>query len=417
MRWLEPKSVSNIPHAAVVALLRNAIERQPVNPAHYARLGDAFEKCGRFSDGVDAYETAAQKACDGFQAWPQLAKCYLETDRPEAALEACRRGERHRPSAELHFQRGRAFLRLRRFTDAKRAFTSAIKTGGVHFPALKMLLAPLAKNPHGVELLDFCDALPQSYRKTALVRAHRAIALSRIGRTEEALQIVDLDRHFGRVPFVPPARYGPVEQFNRQLADDILADRAPGKRSGEDFDLNPSPRFCRSQTFLALREFMKSAIDDFLQEADARGFDGVMPPPPAAGRLYASTTVLRGAGHNGEHVHAAGYISVVYHVAVPNSVTEAGDHRGALALGLCKDYTGGYTPCWGTRYVKPVAGWLSIFPSHIFHDVVPSRTQSARISVAADLQPIASREIASDNDGSPPTGIPIDLVSPQACII
>jgi len=416
MRWLEPKSVSNVPHAAVIALLRNAIEKQPKNSAHYARLGEVFENCGLFSDGANAYEIAAQNAPGDFQAWSQLAKCYLETDRPEAALDACHRGEMHGPSAELHFQRGRALLELRRLADARLAFASAIKSSGTHFPALKMLLAPLAKKPRGAELLDFCNALPQSQQQTALVRAHRAIALSRIGRTEEASKLVDLDRYVARVPFVPPSQFGAIEQFNRQLADDILADRSPIKRNGEDFDINPSPLFCRSQAFLALREFMKSAINDFLQESDGRGFDAVIPPPPAAGRLYSSSTVLRGAGHNGEHVHAAGYISAVYHVAVPESVTAASDARGTLALGLCKDYTGGYTACWGTRYMKPVAGSLVIFPSHIFHDVVPSRTQSARISVAADLQPIASGEIASAHDGSPLSGSSSDLVSAQADI-
>ena len=40
-------------------------------------------------------------------------------------------------------------------------------------------------------------------------------------------------------------------------------------------------------------------------------------------------------------------------------------------------------PCWGTRHIKPEAGSLVIFPSHIFHDVVPSRTQALRIAVAA----------------------------------
>ena len=416
MRWLEPKSVSNVPHAAVIALLRNAIEKQPKNSAHYARLGEVFENCGLFSDGANAYEIAAQNAPGDFQAWSQLAKCYLETDRPEAALDACRRGEMHGPSAELHFQRGRALLRI---TPARRREARVRVSDQIErhpFSSAQDAFGALAKKPRGAELLDFCNALPQSQQQTALVRAHRAIALSRIGRTEEASKLVDLDRYVARVPFVPPSQFGAIEQFNRQLADDILADRSPTKRSREDFDINPSPLFCRSQAFLALREFMKSAINDFLQESDGRGFDAVIPPPPAAGRLYSSSTVLRGAGHNGEHVRAAGYISAVYHVAVPESVTAASDARGTLALGLCKDYTGGYTACWGTRYMKPVAGSLVIFPSHIFHDVVPSRTQSARISVAADLQPIASGEIASAHDGSPLSGSSSDLVSAQADI-
>ena len=390
MRWLEPEFVSQVPDSAKIALLRNAIEQRPNNAALYANLGDLFEKSKLFSEGADAYETAARQAPDEFVAGAKLAKCYVEIDRPDAALDACRRGEARGPSAELHFQKGRALFKLRRLADARDAFWSAVKLNGTHIRALRALLAPMAREPDGAELLDFCDALPQSSRDTALVRAHRAIALSRMDRIAEALRIVDLERHVARVAFDPPAQFGAIDQFNRQLADDILADRAAAKPASEGLDYNPAPQFRRSEAFLALRAFIKSAIDNFLDEARGRGLDAVMPPPPKEGHLYESSTVLRGPGHNGEHVHGNAYVSSVYHVLVPESVSSADDSRGALALGFCASYTGGHTPCWGTRYIKPVAGSLVIFPSHIFHDVVPSRTQMPRIAVAADLQPAAT---------------------------
>ena len=389
MRWIEPEVDVSVPPGAQISLLRQAIEKQPNNPALHLRLGAALASCGRLGEAVDAYETAARQAPDEFVAGSKLAKCYVELDRPEAALDACRRGEARGPSADLHFQKGRALSKLRRPADARDAFCSAVKSNGTHIPALRALLAPMAREPDGVGLLDFCDALPQSSKDTALVRAHRAIALSRIGRIAEALQIVDLERHVACVPFDPPAQFGVIGQFNRQLSDDILADRAPAKPASEGFDYNPEPQFRRSENFLALREFIKSTIDDFLSEAPRRGLDAVMPPPPKEGHLYESSTVLRGPGHNGEHIHGNAYVSSVYHVLVPESVSSADDSRGALALGLCASYTGGYTPCWGTRYIKPAAGSLVIFPSHIFHDVVPSRTQMPRIAVAADLQPVA----------------------------
>lgn len=390
MRWLEPESNFDIPPATAIAMLREAIEREPNNPALHARLGDACERSKLFGDAIDAYEAAARQSPDGFRSWPKLAKCYVELGRTAAALEACRRGEARGSSAELHFQKGRALLKLQRPAAAQDAFLAAIKSSSTHFAALRALLTPLAKKSDGLELLDFCDALPQSCKDTALVRSHRAIALSRLERTEEALHIVDLGRYVARVTFDPPSQFGAIDQFNRQLADDILADRAPNEAASEGFDFNPTPQFHRSETFIALREFIKSAIDDFLAEGRARGFDAVMPPPPAEGVLYQSSTVLRGPGHNGEHVHGNAYISTVYHVLVPESVSRTDDDRGALALGRCENYTGGYTPCWGTRYIKPEAGSLVIFPAHIFHDVVPSRTQAPRIAVAADLQPTAS---------------------------
>ena len=80
-------------------MLREASARQPNNPVLHARLGDLFEKSRLFGDGADAYAAAARQAPDEFVARPKLAKCHVELDRPEAALDACRRGEARGPSA------------------------------------------------------------------------------------------------------------------------------------------------------------------------------------------------------------------------------------------------------------------------------------------------------------------------------
>jgi hypothetical protein len=56
-------------------------------------------------------------------------------------------------------------------------------------------------------------------------------------------------------------------------------------------------------------------------------------------------------------------------------------------LGCCDEYTRGHAPVWGTRRIKPEPGVLLIFPSHIFHDVVPTGSDEPRISVVADLKP------------------------------
>lgn len=104
MRWLESESNFDMPSTAAIAMLREAIAQQPNNPVLYARLGDIFEKSRLFGDGAEAYETAARQAAEDFAAWPKLANCYVELDRPEAALDACRRGEARGPSADSTFK-------------------------------------------------------------------------------------------------------------------------------------------------------------------------------------------------------------------------------------------------------------------------------------------------------------------------
>ena len=41
------------------------------------------------------------------------------------------------------------------------------------------------------------------------------------------------------------------------------------------------------------------------------------------------------------------------------------------------------------RAIPAEPGWLTIFPSHIFHDVAPTGASEPRISVISDLIPLA----------------------------
>ena len=234
-------------------LLRQAIgKRSGQSGATDATSGAAFLGRSRFGDAGDAFEVAARQAVDDFAAWAEARQMLgVELDRPDAALDACRRAEIRKPSAELHFQKWAA--RCSSYGGRPMhgdAFLAAVKSGAPHFPALGALLTPLARQPDGAELLDFCDAAAQPCRHTALVRAHRAIAIEPPCWDTEALQIIDLDRYVARVAFAPPAEFGAIDQFYRQLADDILADRVPDKTAGEGFDFNPAPQFHRSEAFV-----------------------------------------------------------------------------------------------------------------------------------------------------------------------
>ncbi|MES2443839.1 MAG: putative 2OG-Fe(II) oxygenase [Pseudomonadota bacterium] len=379
MRWLETQATEAIPPAAKLALLQKAIDARPGDARAYAQLGEALLLLHRHQPAIEAFEAAAARDPAGFAGWPLLAVCYLRTGRPAEALAACERGH-GRPGAQLHIQRGLALRALRRFDEARAAFEAANALGDPSLGALKALLHPLAVKADGGPLLAYCDALDSRYRDTALVRAHRALALSRLGRTDEAGELVDLERHVRRVPLDSP-----FAGFNRALAEEIARNPAPEAPPSEGFDITYSPQTHARPALSALLAMVRDAIGAYVE--DGAGLAS-LPPPPEAATLYSASVILRRDGANGEHVHARGYVSTVYHVLVPEAVTRAGDDRGALALGACEHYTRGYRPCWGVRHIKPVAGWLTLFPSHVFHDVVPSRSDDPRISVSADLRPV-----------------------------
>jgi len=388
MHWVETEVPIASP-SVEMSLIHRAIAARPDNPLLYARLGRTYAKWHQWHEAAQAYETALAGDPGGFRAWSALARCYLRSMRPNDALDLCRRDEARMSFGEREFLRGWALILLQRDQEGREALLLAVKEG--HFDALRNLLKRMVRDDDGGKLLDLCDELPPSLRDTALARAHRAIALSRLGRTQEARQIVDLERYVAQVSFAPPPEFGSLEQFNRQLADDVLADRVSSQQLREDFDIDYSLSFDLSPALRALRAFIQRAYAAYLAEADERGFRAVMPAPPVEAMLHGASVVLSHDGHNGQHIHASGYISSVYYVLVPDAIKRANDTRGALALGCCDEYTGGYVPCWGTRYIKPVAGMLVIFPSHIFHDAVPSKISAQRISIATDMKPVENR--------------------------
>jgi cytochrome c-type biogenesis protein CcmH/NrfG len=122
MDWLEPEPNSTVPAMAKIILLRKAIALRPNDPVLHAQLGDAFLQCGHLDDAAAAYESAVRQDPRGFQRWAALARCYLELSLPDAALDACSRGEAHGLSADIHYQRGCALLKLNRLDLAHSAF-------------------------------------------------------------------------------------------------------------------------------------------------------------------------------------------------------------------------------------------------------------------------------------------------------
>jgi hypothetical protein len=307
-------------------------------------------------------------------------------ERHAEAISACIRGlAAQGESAVLCLRYGTALRKTGRQEEARVQFERCVALGDHQLFGLRELLRPLARNVDGGPLLEFCDRLPLRLRQTALVRANRAIALSRLGRVEETRALIDLERNVARMSIEPPEEFGTLEAFNEALAAEIL--RPSGDIAGErDFEIAYSPTTARRPALDALLRLVRGALDDYVAQGSRYGLDTALPPPPQTASLYHGFTVLRRDGTNGEHIHAEAYVSSVYYVRVPESVALADDDRGMLTLGGCERYTAGYRASWGSRRLKPVAGALFIFPSHIFHDVLPSLTDEPRISVAADMR-------------------------------
>lgn len=325
---------------------------------------------------------AASEADPEFRDWARLAEHYLALDRKGDAMRACERGLQDGPTAALHHARGLTFAALGLRAQALAEFRRAVTLGEWPLMAMRAAMRMMAADEDAAPLLAYCDTVTPALRETAVTRAFRAIALSKLGRHAEARALVDLERHVMRIRFDP--RDG-REAFNRALSAEILAD-PPAGREGARVSINYRPRL-DEPAMAALQAFTRQAMQDYMARREAMGLADILPLPRNPVILQTATTVLRRDGRNRQHIHPRGLISSVYHAQVPEPLRDARDHRGALVLGVCDEPAGGHQGCWGTRHIPAAEGWLTIFPAHVFHDVVPSGIEAPRISIASDLCP------------------------------
>jgi hypothetical protein len=382
MLWTDIDLPPQIPLDIHLRLQRESVAQHSYDPARYTKLGYILLQLGKYGDAVAAFEQAEALGSGTFRQFEMLARCYILLDRPGVACKVCERRNDVMPnSAGLHTARGIALRALGRETEACAAFLEAVALSCDAFEAAECLLSPLASNPDGTRLLALCEEFPSAYANSTVVRGYRAIALSRVGRREEARNLVDVDRYPVRTVFEPPAEFGGIEHFNTLLADEIL--RNPGLRHTSTYGFYRTEQLAilGARVFPVLSKFLRSAIEDYIAKFAQSGLDVILPPPPPRGSLYCAGNVVRaGEGHR-SHFHKFAYVSGVYHVSVPPDVVRGNDRSGALVLGPFD----GYVPCWGRRDIKPVPGVATLFPSHIFHSVVPMRTEQPRIAIPFDL--------------------------------
>jgi tetratricopeptide (TPR) repeat protein len=385
MLWTDLESPPQIPLDIQLRFQPESVARCPHDAARHAKLGNVLMALAKYADAAAAFERAEALGPSDFRQFDRLARCYIGLKQPDAALEVCERGNEVMPNcAELHAVRGIALGALGRETEARAAFLEALALSRDAFEAAECLLFPLAADPDGGDrLLALCEEFPPTYANSTVVRGYRAIALSRVGRVDEARSLVDLERHPTRVTFEPPAEFGGIERFNALLADEIL--RNPGlRRHTSDYGFYRTEQLAilGARAFPVLAKFLRSTIENYIAEFADRGLDVILPPPPREGFLYSAGNIVRAEEDHSAHLHKYAYISGVYHVSVPpDEAAQAHNRAGAMVLGPFA----GYVPCWGSRDIQPIPGVATLLPSHIFHSVAPTHSEQPRIAIPFDL--------------------------------
>jgi len=133
-----------------------------------------------------------------------------------------------------------------------------------------------------------------------------------------------------------------------------------------------------------LRGMVLQRVDAYLRQLRDRGMGFLDPLRPPEVRVNMWCVFLDPGGHQLTHHHPAGWISGVYYLEIPDSVTVETGNDGCIEFG--RPHSGEYPLAdrHPTLTVRPQPGMMVLFPSGLYHRTFPFRS-GRRVCLAFDV--------------------------------
>jgi Putative 2OG-Fe(II) oxygenase/Tetratricopeptide repeat len=237
-------------------------------------------------------------------------------------------------------------------------------------------------------IVPFCKTALERDPGHSRARYELAVAFAMLGRSEQARQLIDLNRFIEVIDLDPPETYATAERFENALASEITCNPTlkadpVDKATKGGFQTSGLPQLgdCAISTLLDL---IRLTVDSFELNLPGSLKDPFVTARPKQAWLHAWAVVYPGDGRQTSHIHDDGWLTGVYYVSVPKTSPDS-PRRGSLVLGSLEYDGTGIDPPWGTREIRPVPGRLVLFPSYVPHATLPTKSADPRICVSFDV--------------------------------
>lgn len=413
------------------AALTRAHELAAHSPIPWTNLGRFFQQQGRWAEAREHYARAVEAFPENVLFQATLGQICQRAGDFAAAETAYRRATELQPeNATMIMNTGMVVLRQERVDEAVALFNRAIELSPKLAAAFGNLgnaeqkrgdLAAAEAAYRQASILDPKDVL--SYVSLGLVKLRRggareaaeiferaiakhgperrAAAWFPYARAQEMGQMpagfrAELARLVTRTALVPPPGFASIADMNHALAEALRADTTlvweprgkATRKGGQTGLLLDNPR----EPFLAFEATLRRAIDahfDAIKFEKKHPFFGYVP------RTYQIDmwgTLLSEGGHQHAHIHAGGWMSGVYYVALPPAIGGGeNSNDGWIEFGNPPpDFNADFEP--KTLIYEPREGEALFFPSYVFHRTLPFTGNAQRISLAFDVKPTSWRQ-------------------------
>ena len=175
--------------------LRRAIALDPQVGDAYLNLGAALYEQGRYEEALEATRVAVEQASDFSQAHTNLGEILSKLGRYDEAMDALAQAmaldQSASQTAELHFLMGQMARENGRSETAAEHYMHTLEADPHHAEALHWLATLRAEQQRYDEMLELLQRFIALYPNDAATYSNMGIALSHLGRNDEALQCFD----------------------------------------------------------------------------------------------------------------------------------------------------------------------------------------------------------------------------------
>ena len=288
-------------------------------------------------------------------------------------------------------EQAKALLRLDQAEAARILLHDALDRDPGNSNACERLTRDLFARGEAAAALAVTDKLAAGDVGHARLFEARATALALLGEDDAARDTLRLDAFLHQESIPAPAGWNDLAAFNAALADELLAHPAiryerHGTASVDSWRIDslvagdgPLARLLVAQIVAAAQRHADTLAGNEHPWITAA-------PRPAVVRSWCIITER--SGYEQWHMHPFGWMSGVYYVRVPDTVSAGTDSDGCLMLGLSDHVIGAEkAAAIGHYLVRPRPGLLALFPSHSYHRTFPHHAPGKRICVAFDIGP------------------------------
>lgn len=383
--WCAPDRAKQVPVAAYLPLLRQAVAAAPGRVEFELQLARALYHVGLVAELLERFGPAATDAGAHPEILFHVGRAALSSGDDARAADALR------ASAAAGFTRASGYLadalyRTGSLDEALEAGLRALAASPFDFTALRIVARTLLRRGEAERLWAVCTELRRRGAWNAYVPSVMVLAATTPAQDAEMAALVDPDR------WLSAEQLGTGDDFNARLAEELLAHESRTALSAtrsttgtgtriDELELVGGPQ---ARELLGL---VRAAVDRYAGERQAAAGHPMIAARPPSVTLTSWSVVVQRDGHEGWHLHPAGWLSGVYYVQVPQAHAAPGEHPGAIEFGphpFGGTRDGGP---WPSRRISPRAGMLLLFPSYYGHRTWPTNVDEPRICVAFDVVP------------------------------